>query len=154
MWKKLTSQTKYVLAGVMACLAFAAYALQETPVTSAIRTSGTYTSADMTARDNPNSPNDIGIHVMPVITAVTGSATMTLTIQGKTPQGTYYDVISSVPTQATTTMTAGNLHLGQGFTSTANVSSGVGLPPVYRIQHVVTGSGSTTYSIGVNRITN
>ena len=116
-------------------------ALQENVATATSRTA-TYTSNDMFAR-----PGDKGITVYGIITSLT-SESVTFTIQAKTPQATYVDVLSSAVTGSTGTVA---LSLAPGITNTANVSLPQILPPVFRIKATHSATGSATYSIGVNR---
>lgn len=149
--KGLTKKVAALLG--LAAVAVAAYALQEIPTSSAVRTSGTYTSSDMYVRDGANSAKDVGVIVTPVISAATGSTTITFTIEGKTPQGTYWTVLESAPAASTTTLSS-NLVVAPGVKDTANASLPTGMPPVFRVKSTVAGTGSVTYSIGVSRVTN
>lgn len=142
---------KFLLGCALFLLAGAASAWQETSIPLATRVASTVTTGDMFARDAGNGARDLGLIVNAVVTGATGAAnTLTFTIQGKTPQGTYYDVLSSTPVTVTTTAVP-VLKLRPGITATAGVSASEPLPPVFRVRSSLTGTGSATYSIGISR---
>lgn len=141
---------KVLIALAMLMAASVASALQETPVASALRTTGTVTSSDMTARDSGSGPKDLGILVYTNVTTVTGSASLSLVVQGKTPAGAYYDVLVMTPTQGVVG-TVNVLKLRPGITAAAGASASEPLPPVFRVKGMLTGTGSATYSIGLSR---
>ncbi len=148
MKKTIFSLVAGLALALSASVALAASGAQEIPVTPAIRAAGTVTSADMYARKD-----DRGISVLSNVTSVTGSSTLTMIIQGKTPQGAYYDVLSMTGIQPSTS-TVNQIQIAPGITATAGSSASVLLPPVFRVKGVLAGTGSATYSIGVNRTTN
>lgn len=135
---------------VLSLAAFAANALQETPIVSATRVAGSVTSADMYARDSGSGPKDVGVTAHSNVTTVTGAVTLTFTIQGKTPQGAYYDVATLTPV-APVVGTVNTLVLRPGVTAAAGSAIALPLPPVFRVVSTVTSTGSATYSIGINR---
>ena len=130
----------FIIASV---LAFAANALQETPVASTQRTS-TATSADLYARKT-----DVGIIVTTNITAITGTQTITPIIEGKDARGNYYTLLSGTAGSATGVIT---MYVRPGITAAANAAAALPLPPVFRVRALHSGSAITaTYSISVDR---
>lgn len=124
-----------------------AFALQEIPIASANRVAGTVTSADMYLKKG----GDVGgLIVTSGVTVVTGAVTLTFKIQGKTPQGEYYDVLSLTPV-APVAGTINVLKLGRGITAAAGASAAESVPQIFRVVAVTSNTGSATYSIGVSR---
>lgn len=141
---------RVVIAFALAAATFAANALQATVIPSVNRVSTTVASSDMFPRDAGSGPRDVGIIVNSYVTSVTGAVTLTFKIQGKTPQGEYYDVLSLTPV-APVAATVNTLVLRPGITAVAGASAAAPLPPVFRILATTTSTGSSTFSIGVAR---
>jgi hypothetical protein len=142
---------KVLLALALSLAAFAANALQETPIVAATRVAGSVTSADMYIRDSGSGPKDIGVIINSHVTTVTGAVTMTFKIQGKTPQGSYYDVGTTLTEVAPVVGTVNTLILRPGITAASGSAIALPLPPVFRLVSTLTSTGSSTYSIGLSR---
>lgn len=144
---------KILIASILAVISFGASALQDVAIASANRASGTVNSADMYARDQSGrGAIDQGIIVNSYVTVVTGAVTMTFKIQGKTPQGEYYDVPGAALTGvAPVVATVNTLIMHPGITAAAGATIAQPLPPVFRVVATTTSTGSATYSIGVSR---
>lgn len=77
--------------------------------------------------------------ILNVITAnKTSSASLTVKIQGKALDGTYYDLPGAV-TAAITTNTTTTLIVGPGLTASANAVANVPLPPIWRPVYTISG---------------
>lgn len=73
-----------------------------------------------------------------VTTNKTSSASLTVKLQGKALDGTYYD-LPGVITAAITTNTTTTLIVGPGITASANAQVAVPLPPVWRPVYAISG---------------
>ena len=114
---------------------------QEIPLASTKRFATTY-SNDLYAKKE-----DKGVTIFGVVTTLT-SNTLTFTLQGKRPDGVYYDLLTSAASAATGTHT---IKAYPGMTASANVSISEPLPPVFRIKATHTNSGTATYTVQMNR---
>lgn len=85
-----------------------------------------------------------GVRVYLDVTLDPGTASITLTIQGKTPQGDYYTLLAGAAVAA-----VGNTEytVYPGITETANVDASTPLPRVWRVIVVGADTESMTYSI-------
>lgn len=88
-----------------------------------------------------------GIHLVIDATAETGTAEVTVTIQGKDANGIYYDVLVGTAITATGTTV---LKVYPGISPSANSSANDVLPPIWRVKVTVADSDSLTYSVGAN----
>ncbi len=114
---------------------------QEIPLSSTNRFTTTY-SSDLYAKKD-----DKGISVFGVVSTLSTN-TLTFGIQGKRPDGTYYDILTSAASAATGTHA---IRMYPGMTASANVSASEPLPPVFRIKATHTNANTATYSIQMNR---
>jgi hypothetical protein len=140
MLKKIFT-TIFVLVMSIAALPAFGQGLQQTLLPSANRFATTNTADQYATKD------DKGITVFGVVSTLSTN-TLTFSIQGKRPDGTYYSVLSSSPSAATGTFT---LKLYPGMTAAANAAVSEALPPVFRVISTHTNGNTATYSIQVNR---
>lgn len=119
----------------------AAQGQQEIPLASTNRFATT-NSNDLYAKKD-----DKGVTIFGVVSTLS-SNTLTFSIQGKRPDGTYYTVLTSAASAATGTHT---IKLYPGMTAAANASVSEPLPPVFRVAVTHTNSGTATYSVQMNR---
>ena len=132
---------------LFACLwASSAIALQDTPIVSAVRATGiTVSSADQVSRTI-----DSTLHVILLPTALTGAATATIAVDAKSPQGVYYNILTSAAV-ALAINTPVVLKIGIGLTPAANTVANDMVPPVYRITVLVGGvTTDATFSVSRN----
>jgi hypothetical protein len=114
----------------------------ETLLASAVRAATTSTA------DQVKSINR-GVYVFLKVTAVPGVDTLTVTIQGKDVDGTYYTILASTASAATGTVT---LKVYPGLPNTANVSSNEVLPDLWRVTVTHSAASNFTYSIVANTL--
>jgi hypothetical protein len=146
--------TKFLVMAALAVSSISAFALQEIPTPLALRATGSTTNGpDMFIRDaTGKGAVDVGIIVNSYITALASSPTLLFKVQGKTPQGEYYDIPGATTTAALPVVgTPVVLTVRLGTTVAANAGISYPIPAVFRIVSVVAGTGSVTYSIGVTR---
>lgn len=80
-----------------------------------------------------------GLLVYVNISAITGtSPTLTVTLQGKSPQGTYYTVLASAALTATGLTV---LRVYPGLTAAANLTANDVAPQAFRISTAIGGTG-------------
>lgn len=115
-------------------------------VTLAAQGAGTVNSADQTTVATRK-----GLKLVIDITAVGGTPTLTVTIQGKdAASGKYYTILASAALSAVATTV---LTVYPGGPTTANLAANDALPAVWRVQAVVAGTTpSVTATIGANAI--
>lgn len=144
---------KIILTTILAAASLGAIAMQEVAIPAANRASGTYTSSDMYMRDQSGrGAIDKGIIINSYVTSVTGAVTMTFKLQGKTPQGEYYDVPGAALTAvAPVAATVNILVVSPGVTVSAGAAVSHPLPAIFRVVTTTTSTGSATFSIGVTR---
>jgi hypothetical protein len=114
----------------------------ETLLASAVRAATTSTA------DQVKSINR-GVYVFLKVTAVPGVDTLTVTIQGKDVDGTYYTILASTASAATGTVT---LKVYPGLPNTANVSSNEVLPDLWRVTVTHSAGTNFTYSMVANTL--
>ena len=134
-----------ILAAVFVTVALTtkdANAGMETLLASAARTATTSTADQQKVVNR-------GVYVFLKVTAVPTVETLTVTIQGKDVDGTYYTILASTASAATGTVT---LKVYPGLPNTANVSSNEVLPDLWRVTVTHSASGSFTYSIVANTL--
>ena len=111
---------------------------EETYLASAARTA-TNNSADFT------NYNARGLHAIVNVSAVTGAASITPTIQAKDPvSGLYYDLLVGLPI---TTVGTNVLKVYPGISPVLNASASDLLPRTYRLRIVHGTADSITYSV-------
>lgn len=133
--------------------ALSVFALQEVITPSANRVASTVNSVDLYTRDAGIGAKDQGVILVAPISSVSGSNTMTFKIQGKTANGTYYDLpnaaLTSTPIAGTSTLPV--LVVRPGINNTAGSVISMPIPPVFRVQTTTTGTGSLTFQINMDR---
>jgi hypothetical protein len=108
---------------------------------SAVRT------ASFTGDDNPAVPGALSITAVLDVTAVPGTDTVQLVIEGKDPaSGKYYTLLQGA---ARSTIGTDVLTVAPGITVTANQSAAAVIPPVYRARVVHSAGSNFTYSVSV-----
>jgi hypothetical protein len=89
-------------------------------------------------------PNAEGLHLIINVTAVTATPSVVPTIQGKSPVGTYYDVLVGAAITATGTTV---LKIGPGIAAVANAAAADILPDTWRVVLTHADADSITYSV-------
>lgn len=108
-----------------------------TVLASAARTT-TQTSDDYTV------PYAKNLRLVLDVTSITSAPTLTVTVDGKTPLGIYFNLLTANAVVATGTTV---LEIGQGITAVTGGKSADVLPNVFRIVVTVSNSNSATYSL-------
>lgn len=104
-------------------------------------------TATFVGDDNNSVPGAASVTAYLNVTAVPGTDTVTLVLEGKDPlSGTYYTVLQAAA-RSTTGMDA--LTFGAGAPVVANQSTGAPVPRVYRARVVHSAGTSFTYSLSV-----
>lgn len=114
----------------------------ETLLASAVRAATTSTADQQKVINR-------GVYVFLKVTAVPGVDTLTVTIQGKDVDGTYYTILASTASAATGTVT---LKVYPGLPNTANVSSNEVLPDLWRVTVTHSAGTNFTYSLVANTL--
>ena len=110
-----------------------------TALASAVRAAAT-TSADQ------SNHSARGVMVVFDITAVPGTDTVTLTIQGKDPvSGKYFTLLAGASQAATATVV---MRVFPGATAAANLAANDCLPATWRVSVAHSASSNFTYSVG------
>lgn len=104
-------------------------------------------SADNTSKEFFN-PDHVGLDLIIDVTAVPGTDTVTVTIQGQDPaSGKWYDILASTALSAVDTTV---LRVYPGLNETANESENSILPVVWRVSVAHSAATDFDYSIGAN----
>lgn len=91
-----------------------------------------------------------GVSVILDITAVPGTDTVTLTIQGKDPaSGKYYTILAGAAQSGTGTT---KMDVYPGLVVAANLAANAVLPSVWRISMTHSAASNFTYSVGVHEL--
>jgi len=104
----------------------------------------TYTATALGTRTSPDQRGDRASELNLVIdvTAIGGTPSMVVTIQGKDQaSGKYYTILASA---AITGVGTTILRVGRGLTAAANLVVNDRLPPTWRISSVLGGGGGST----------
>jgi len=118
--------------------------VEGTLLASAVRAATNFTA------DQVN-PNARGVRVSYNITAVPGTDTITVQIQGKDPvSGNYFTILAGAAQVATGQKP--DLIVYPGVTATANVAVSEPLPRTWRVNVVHSAASNFTYSVGFSRI--
>ncbi len=100
--------------------------------------------------NSPVQTNPLGYAVTCVFNQAshTSSPSTLLSIQGRDPGGSglYYTIITSAAIVADNTPTP--VAHGKGVQATANISSSLPVPPAWRVQLVISGTGTVTGTVG------
>ena len=89
-----------------------------------------------------------GIDLIFDITAVPGTDTVTLTIQGKDPvSGKYYTLLAGAAQSGVATV---RMRIYPGLTAVANVDANGILPSIWRVSIAHSAASSFTYSVGAH----
>jgi len=104
-------------------------------------------AATFVGDDNRKVPGNRGLVAVLNVTAVPGTDTVQLTIEGKDPvSGVYSTILSAAARVATGTDV---LTVGPGAAVTANVSANAALPDVYRARVIHSAGSNFTYSVSI-----
>lgn len=107
-------------------------------------------SATFVGDDNRKVPGSRGVKVVLDITAVPGTDTVQLIIEGKDRvSGKYYAVLTGAAAVAVSTVVA---TVAPGITVTTNVAVADELPDTYRVRVVHSAATNFTYSIGIDEL--
>ena len=101
----------------------------------------TYTAAGAGTTTSDQLHTGKGLLLYIDITAVGGTPTLTVTIQGRSPTGVYHTILASAALSATGLTV---LKVYPGLTAAANAAANDLIPEVYRVSSVI---GGTTPSI-------
>lgn len=104
-------------------------------------------SASLIGDDNIASPGALSITAMLDVSAVPGTDTVQLVVEGKDPAlGKYYPVLSATARAAVGTDV---LTIARGIATVANVSANAVVPSVYRVRVVHSAGSAFTYALSV-----
>ena|ERR1700757_2918123 len=106
-----------------------------------------YTTTQSSA-DQVKSQENKAHFIINVTSVAGGGATITPVIEGKDYNGNYYTILQGLAI-STTGITI--LKVGPGIGQVANAASNDYLPDIYRIRFTVSGAGSFTYGVTINR---
>ncbi len=111
---------------------------------SAVRTATTV------SQDFRNDNDARGIAVFLDLTAVPGTDTVTVTLQGKDPaSGKYYTLLAGAAQVGVATV---RMVLYPGIPAVANLAANDALPAVWRVSVAHSAASSFTYSVGVSEL--
>ena len=107
-------------------------------------------SATFVGDDNKKVPGNHGCIAILNVSAVPGTDTVTLIIEGKDPvSGAYYTILSAAARVATGVDV---LQVQPGGAVTANVSANASIPDTYRCRVVHSAGSNFTYSLSVTEL--
>lgn len=108
-------------------------------------------AATLVGDDNRKVPGNHGLKAILNVTAVPGTDTVQLVIEGKDPvSGAYFTILSAAARVATGTDV---LTIQPGGAVTANVSANDSVPDTYRARVVHSAGSSFTYSVSITELT-